>query len=258
METNFCVKLSIFRKIIKYVNNWYIILLVYYGLFKKEFYMLNLKNGLGLKLRTRSTDIQTFVNVWIIQEYSKDEFEINENDVVVDVGGHIGLFAVYASLFCKRGKILSFEPIKENYRLLLENIELNKIKNVKSFNLAVAAKVGKVKIYQHNHDQAAHTLYGNGQKYVQVDSITLKEIIDSNLIERCDLLKLDCEGAEYEILHSLPDDYFKRIIKICMEYHAIENSMVLLAELKNRLTRVGYKIMDVKYAENSGLLFAHR
>ena len=44
-------------------------------------------------------------NVWLIQEYLDDEFNIENNDVVLDIGGHIGLFALFASQFCKKGKI---------------------------------------------------------------------------------------------------------------------------------------------------------
>ena len=50
-----------------------------------------------------------------------EELLIDENDVVVDVGAHIGLFALYASQFCNNGKIYSFEPVKENYDLLIND-----------------------------------------------------------------------------------------------------------------------------------------
>lgn len=239
------------------VDNWYVALLVYFGLYKKEFYVLNLRNGQKLKLRTNSTDFYAFVNVWIVEEYRRDGFEIGENDVVIDVGSHIGVFSVYASQFCRNGWIVSFEPINDNFRLLQDNVKLNKITNIKAFNVAVADKKDKVKIY-HSDDQAAYTMYGNGQNYTEVDAVPLKEIFDSNQVEKCDLLKLDCEGAEYEILASLPDEYFGRIGKICMEYHPTKNGSERVIELTTRLEKFGYKITIVPYSDGLGLLFANK
>lgn len=250
-------KLSFFKKVMSQVENWYVVLLIYFGLFKKEFFVLNLKNGQKLKLRTASTDFYAFINVWIVEEYKKKGFEIDENDVVIDVGSHVGIFSIYASQFCRNGQIISFEPINDNFRLLQENVKLNKLANVKAFNVAVAGKKGRIKIY-YNDDQAAHTIYGNGQNYTEIDAVTLKQILDSNHIERCDLLKLDCEGAEYEILDSLPDEYFRRINRICMEYHPINNGNKRVIELTVRLEKLGYVITTIPYSDGLGLLFAHK
>ncbi len=257
MEHSFGEKLSFFKKVMSRVDNWHVVLLVYFGLFKKEFFVLNLKNGQKLKLRTNSTDFYAFINVWIVEEYKKDGFEINEDAVVIDVGSHVGIFSVYVSQFCRNGQILSFEPVNHNFKLLQENVELNKLANVKAFNVAVAGKKDRIKIY-HNDDQAAYTIYGNGQNYTETDAVPLKEILDSNHIEKCDLLKLDCEGAEYEILASLPDEYFRRINRICMEYHPINNGGERVIELTTRLEKLGYKITTVPYSDGLGLLFANK
>jgi FkbM family methyltransferase len=257
MEHSFSEKLSYLKKIINEVDNWYVIPLVYYGLFRKEFFILNLKNGQRLKLRTNSTDFYTFVNIWIVREYVRVGFEIGENDNVVDVGGHVGIFSVYASQFCKNGKIVAYEPVEENFRLLQENLELNKLKNVVAFKAAVAGKKDRIKIY-HGKDQAASTIYGDGQNYTEVDAVPLKEVLEYSHIERCNLLKLDCEGAEYEILDSLPDEYFNRINRICMEYHPVKDNNKLLVELTSRLEKLGYKIEIVSYADGLGLLFANK
>ena len=61
-------KISIFLKMIRIVKNWYLIFFVYVRMYKKEFFFLHLKNGLKIKLRTRSADLQAFANVWILKE----------------------------------------------------------------------------------------------------------------------------------------------------------------------------------------------
>ena len=130
-------KISIFLKIIQVVKNWHIVFLVYFGFYKKEFFHLYLKNGLKIKLRTKSTDLQAFANVWILKEYEMEGFEIMENDLIIDVGGHIGLFALYASLKCPEGKVISVEPHPQNFSLLKENMSNNNFLKTKIVNKAI-------------------------------------------------------------------------------------------------------------------------
>jgi FkbM family methyltransferase len=248
-------KFTILLKCIKVVKNWYIIPLVYYGLVKSQFVILKLKDGMKIKLRTDSTDLQAFVNVWIIQEYQKDGFEIQNDDVIIDIGGHIGLFSLYSSQFCKNGKIFSFEPIKENYNLLRDNIEQNNIKNIKTFNVAISNKKEKNRIYLSDDDQAAHSFYGIGKKSIEVETTTLDHVIRSENIIKCDLLKLDCEGAEYEIIDSLTDDILSKIKKICLEYHFLNSKPFLLNDLKNKL-KTHYNLEDLPSIDGMGILFA--
>lgn len=257
MKSNVSMKLSVLVKIIKLVKNWYIIPLAHYGLFKESSFILHLRNGNHLKLRTNSTDIQAFVNVWIIEEYNTKNFNIKDNDVIVDVGAHIGLFSIYVSQFCHTGKILAFEPIKENYDVLLENVRLNQLGNISTFNLAVSDKNLPLKIYLNRSDNAAHTIYGTGEDFVDIDSTTLKEIIDSHC-DKIDLIKLDCEGAEYDILSSLPKDYFERIEKICMEYHIIDNNLDRLKRLKLHLQEFGFRLFVKSERQSYGLIFANK
>jgi hypothetical protein len=53
----------------------------------------------------------------------------------------------------------------------------------------------------------------------RVEAVTLAQVFEENRVDACDLLKLDCEGGEYEILDSLPTDLWPRIRRIRMEFH---------------------------------------
>ena len=210
-----------------------------------------------MKIRTGTTDLMALTNVWLIQEYLDDEFNIENNDVVLDIGGHIGLFALFASQFCKKGKIFCFEPIKENYDLLLENIELNAIKNIIPFNLAVYDDSKKVKMYL-NEDDAGHSIILPSSKSIQTDSISLKKIFDDNKIDLCNFAKIDCEGSEYSIIDALPPEYLKRINKMAIEYHFADSKPELANNLISKIENAGFHVKKKPHYNDMGFLYVRR
>jgi tRNA1(Val) A37 N6-methylase TrmN6 len=108
---------------------------LYLNQIKDRFAILETRTNKKIKVRTDTTDFMALANIWLLEDYKIKKFEIRSNDVIVDIGAHIGIFTIYASQFCNNGKIYSFEPVKENYDLLLNNIELNRLEQVKPFEL---------------------------------------------------------------------------------------------------------------------------
>jgi hypothetical protein len=73
---------------------------------------------------------------------------------------------------------------------------------------------------------------------VTVEAVSLPDIFASNRLDHIDLLKLDCEGAEYDILYRCPDSLLQRVNLIAMETHngvrTNENTEALCAFLKEK------------------------
>jgi len=252
---NVLEKIKLIIKIIKILKNWYVFPSVYLKLTNNEFTTLITRTGIKIKIRTNSTDLMAFTHVWIIEEYSRPGFEISDDDIVIDIGAHIGLFSLFASQFCKKGKIFSFEPINENFELLKENIKINEISNIYLFNNAVSDTSSTITLYQ-SEDDSGHSKFIKTSKSVKVISKSLKEFLDENKIEQCDLLKLDCEGSEYEIMKSLPLKYFEKFKKIIIEYHLADSKPQLIEELKIKLKNLSYTISIKTLFEDIGFLYA--
>lgn len=250
-------KLKIIMECVKLFKNWYIYPAVYFRFVKKSTISFYTRNHLKITLRTKSTDLMALTNVWLTQEYSKPGFEIRDDDVIIDIGAHIGLFALLISKKCESGKILCFEPILDNYELLLKNLHDNHISNVHPVNIAVSDREQKIKIYL-NSDQAGHSIYLESASYVDVQSTTLKKIIDENRISKCSLLKIDCEGAEYEIIESLPDQYLNKIHRIIIEYHFADVKSDLLDRLVQKLRTNFFTVDLIRYSEGMGLIYAKK
>ena len=257
MVSDFFSKVRILVRSWKILKNWYLYPLVYFKLTKKDYVIFETRSGLKIKIRVNSTDLMALTHVWMIQEYSGDDFPISNDDVIIDVGAHIGLFALFASQFCKNGKIFCYEPIKENYKILIENIEMNQIQNIFPNNLAVTKKTSRVKIFL-NDDQSGHSMFIQNKNFVEVDSKSLSDIFIDNGIKECDFLKLDCEGAEYEIIESLSADLFTKINKTVIEYHMVDTKPELLEQLINKLKQFSFSVHTRPLFVDIGFLFGKK
>ena len=257
MGLDFFSKIRIFARSWNILKNWYLYPLVYFKLTKKDYVVFETRSGLKIKIRVNSTDLMALTHVWMIQEYSDDNFSINNDDVIIDVGAHIGLFALFASQFCKNGKIFCYEPIKENYKILIENIEMNQIQNIFPNNLAVTKETSRAKIFL-NDDQSGHSMFIQNKNFVEVDSKSLSDIFIDNGIKECDFLKLDCEGAEYEIIESLPSDLFTKINKTAIEYHMVDTKPELLEQLINKFKQFSFSVHTRSLFADIGFLFAKK
>src|SRR5215216_3561946 len=137
-------------------------------------------------------------------------FRPKEGDIVVDVGAHIGKYTIIASkMVGSQGKVTAIEAHPVNYDILKKNIVLNKLDNVIALNYAVHSKETKVKLYEpgqekgftiYNTIMTDRTLESKNQKYIEVKANTLDSLLVENGINQANWIKIDVEGAEYEVL----------------------------------------------------------
>ena len=113
----------------------------------------------------------------------------------------------------------------------VNNIQLNNLNYVTSFNQAVSNSDDSIDLFL-NSDESGHSMFSKSSESIKIDSTSLQNFFDENKIDHCDFIKLDCEGAEYEIIRNLPVEYFQRINKFVIEYHMADTHPELLIELK--------------------------
>ncbi|MCX6818582.1 MAG: FkbM family methyltransferase [Candidatus Aenigmarchaeota archaeon] len=216
----------------------------FFRISKKKQLIYKLWNGTQFLIRTGTSDILTLGEIYIRKIY--EDKKIKENSTIIDLGAHIGFFSVWYAKKSNNIRVYSYEPSEENFKLLQKNIKINKLeKNVNAFKFAVSGKKGFVKFFL-TGNEATNTLYGDPKKtkIVKVKSTTLKEIFKVNNIKTCDLLKVDIEGAEYELFRRTPKEILNKIKIINIEYH---NGY---EELKQILENNGF-VVTVKPAKYS-------
>lgn len=182
----------------------------------------------GASLKSKMTDtfaiMETVHHKLYNRRFFDDEFQIGPRDIVVDVGGYIGSFAVPAARRAKEGRIYSFEPCPANFAQLQVNVGLNRLDNVSAFNVAVASTDRSITLFLDHMNPASNSIYlrsdqGGDEHVVEREAISLPTLFARHGIGRCDFLKVDCEGAEYEILMTLDRAMLDRIGKIACEVH---------------------------------------
>ena len=171
-----------------------------------------------------------------------DETIKKAKNCVIDIGGHLGFFSIMASVLNPNVKIFSFEPHIGNYELLKQNLKNNYVKNAFPKQLAVSSEIGQteLKISKEDLNHSLKLAIEPTGEIQKIQTTTLARIFEKNQITICDLLKLDCEGSEFDIIYSAPKEIFQKISNIFLEYHEWtgENS----DKLKSYIQNLGYKV----------------
>ena len=216
--------------------------------------------------------VSTPMDVWILKEscldrdYERDA-RIEPDWTVVDVGAGMGDFTVHAGRLCPRGRVYAFEPLPESFARLEEHLRVNGVRNASAFPEAIAAADGMLALYTVTGLSGQHRTAGDGSRRsevpIAVRATTLASAFERLVIARCDFLKIDCEGAEFEILLGLPDAALSRIARIALEYHdhvTDHTHEELVAFLAARGFRVrvhpspAWRELGFLYAENASLV----
>lgn len=165
---------------------------------------------------------------YILSDYFCTQNYINavkKDDIVLDIGAHVGIFSLFALLRGKAKKIYAVEPSIEHFAALSEMIKYNHYEDqIIPIQKAISNKNGTAEFFHIMENRTMFSLHNplNKPKSDEiVTTITLKTLMDDLKIDHVDLMKMDIEGEEYNILaHSEFDEIAKKIDRIIMELHS--------------------------------------
>jgi FkbM family methyltransferase len=239
-----------FIKIIVKIKNWPTFLINYFGI--KNFSSLyEFRNGLLIKT-AQGIDTATILATLINNEYGAPI----EKSTVIDIGANIGTYSIDCAKKLQKCKIYTFEPEENNYKILLENISLNNLDSkIISEKTAIYDKKGKDKLYISTYSPFHSMKSKSLKKFQIVKKEPLGYIFKKYKIKKCDLLKLDCEGSEYEIIKHAKVANLGKIQEIRMEYHDI-NKVDNINNLIKYLSVIGFKtIFKKRNSDKSGIIW---
>lgn len=179
---------------------------------------------------------------------------------IVDIGANVGSFALYAAQDSPAARIFCYEPEDRNYQLLRHNLRINGLDGrVAAFPYAVGSSAGPRTLAVGLSQLHAFADLREGPGRQVVPCTTLRDIRAEHRLDTLDLLKMNCEGAEYEILGACSSGDYDGLLNIRLEYHNLDRAGRNGDALRRHLETRGYRIERfTRRLTDSGFIWATR
>jgi FkbM family methyltransferase len=222
---------------------------------KSRFLEICSNNKIQLDFESNKDALDVFFNIFYEREYA-DYFPFYQKANIIDIGAHHGYFSMFSAVnTAKDSKIVAIEPDSENFNRLVQNVKHNSLPNIESISCAIAGEDGQSEFFPGNGVNstivANYALSQSGAISKTIETRTLAKIIEDNNLPRVDFLKMDCEGAEYQILINTPSEVFDKIETISMEFHDMKDVRYTGESILNILTQNGFKIVKYHYDKST-------
>jgi FkbM family methyltransferase len=222
----------------------------------------NERHTRSLRFTTKPTPIhfevpgslyQVFKEIFMEDVYSIENLvnKLPANPVIVDIGANAGFFDILLLSKIKSAKILAFEPLASNTNFVDKVIAENAfMKQYISLYQAAVTGIEKesIDLYMEDTDDnqvVASVFEGfnkDNLKKTTVPCFSLTRIVKDNRLTKIDLLKMDCEGSEYDIIYNTAPEIVQLATHIAIEVHDVDDKTYNFASLKKYLESLSYSI----------------
>lgn len=198
---------------------------------------------------------QVFKEIFMEDVYNiKDVVkQMPQKPIIIDIGANAGFFDVLILSKIKHAKIFAYEPIPRNTQQIKTVLDANpSIKDhVIVHQVAVTGTPGeKIDLYieSENDNSVIASIFSdfnssNANK-ISVHTITLTDIILKNNLTEVDIMKVDCEGSEYDIFYNTDPALIRRAKMLLLEVHDLDEDKNNITAMHKFLVDIGY---DVKH-----------
>lgn len=175
---------------------------------------VRLRSGLTIQLSDDRADIATVFGVFARESYGT----IASGSTVVDIGANIGAFALFAA-WAGAAIVHAYEPCAESFAILQRNITDNHLEAViRPHRQAVVGRPSEAVMFPRRSNVFNAIVTGASGDHELVSAVTLSDILAAT--GPVDVLKIDCEGAEFEIVANTPCAVMSQVSSIKLQYHA--------------------------------------
>jgi FkbM family methyltransferase len=194
------------------------------------------------------------------------EFHSSKKATVIDIGMNVGMASLY---FANREDVLeiySFEPFEPTYKLGILNFKLNSktYGKIHSHNIGLGGNARKIEVSYSSENKGQvgmmgtelikSKVYDSSKETLRIESaVRYFEKIVKNAVDTDLIVKMDCEGAEFEIIPALKEASLLGEVKLLMlEWHSEPESLIEL------LKSEGFKLVRNNHSKNIGMIYAIR
>ena len=213
------------------------------------------RNGLRVSFDDNASGLQVLQNIFVDREYA-DYFPFYQDAVILDIGAHYGYFSLFAEVNSgANARVFSFEPDPKNFAILNKNVSSQDSKKIKAFPFAIGGKNRKAALHLGHSTNSSliedYQLLSKEHSSTSVDVRALDEVLIELNIDKIDFLKIDCEGAEYEIIAQSSDASLMKASVISMEFHDMKSVYQTAQTLIDRLTGLDFQVVKFQYEKSN-------
>ena len=167
----------------------------------------------------------------------------NPTPVIYDCGANVGTSCLFFNREFNNAVIHAFEPDPAVFEALKQNLKQNKVENVQLYNVAVW-KENDILEFRSDGADAGSVSTSTHKQSIKVKALRLRDLIEREVV--IDMLKMDIEGAEYEVIDDIISSPVP-ITQVLIEFHhrfpniGIGKTRLAIA----RLNEAGYRIFNV-------------
>ncbi len=231
----------------------------------KVFKVLGIGNSMLLRINVPKYDYKFYCRInnredlVFMTNHEEDiieHFTPKEGDIVVDIGAHMGRYTIIgAKRVGAQGKVVAIEAHPGNFEMLNRNIKLNQLTNVIPLNYAVYSKETKIKLYLPDEESGYtmhHSIMSNyvftkykdktEDKFVEVSANTLDYFLQLEGITDVNWIKIDVEGAEFEVLkgaHNVLSN--SKNISLLIEVHGRDTYEPIIKSLRSYNFKIDFE-----------------
>jgi FkbM family methyltransferase len=215
------------------------------GFTKTDPLLFRLRNDIVVEVPKRL--LHEFKEIFMEECYTRRRaFHLTDRPTIIDIGANAGFFTLFAASRFPGATIIAFEPIAINFNQLKRNRNLNKNASIFCRQMAVYGHAGEVLLSFDPDDSfttAASVIREEDHQKgtIKVASVTLPDIFEAYQLNRCDFLKMDCEGSEYDILYNCPAKYLHGITQMAIEVHRGTEMHHNIDSLANYLNSIDFQ-----------------
>lgn len=234
----------------------------------KDLQISDFKEGVLVEFDNFKIYVESYEEFFILDEVfvqNDYNFITKEKVVVVDIGSNIGTSCLFFSKLDNVQKIYAYEPVKETYEQAKLNLHLNKdLSKVEQFNNFGLGKNDRDEIFLFDKNVKGNTgVRGEMSSSFKLENVVETKVVIKNAAEQINLVteanpeykivvKMDCEGGEYEIFEILSKSgIINKIDYLMLEWH--DKGAEFLEDI---LYENGFIFFSHRLAVNSGMIYA--
>ena len=256
--------ISKFFNLVSNIRNWYLYTFQKEKRHSQQLEFITKPNS--LKLPVDADNYAVFKEIFIEDFYKINSIlsNLGTQPLVIDIGANRGLFC--AMMLSKKpgSKILAYEPLPENTVQLkkLKDLNADKTKGLQLFEKAVTGlPQSSIKIFTGGADSGSiASIYqdfdSRNQIEIEVPATTLTDILQNLKDSRIDILKMDCEGAEYTILYNTPKETLLLVTTMLIEVHDLDTENRNATSLEKFLVANDFDVTTEKFRNDCYLMTA--